>query len=215
MPRGLVAFLFLGTGHEQGAGAEQLGAVGLPFDGAIERQGGLVEPALPLSDLGQKGMGMVGLVVELNGRLEVGDRLVELAGVEIHAAAIDQQDVAVVRVGPQFEGMLIVDFGGPEVVVRLKPPLGSDAGSLFDREQRPIPLLARDQGAEEVETQQVGGRANARVQTVLGLAVPLGVEVEAGQQEMSTKLVGVELDGGQGRADRLAVLAVAPTARGR
>ena len=94
---GLVAFLFMRTGNEQGAGAEQLGAVGLPFDGAVERPGGLVEPALPLIDLGQNGVGMVGLGVELNGRLEVGNRLVEPAGVEIHSAPIDQQDVAEVR----------------------------------------------------------------------------------------------------------------------
>ena len=121
---GLAAFLFMGTGHEQGAGAEQLGAVGLPFDGAVERQGGLVEPALPLTDLDQKGMGMVGLGVEQNGRLEVGKRLVEPAGLKIHPAPIDQQDVAEVRAGPQLECAAVVVLGGREGFGRLELPLG-------------------------------------------------------------------------------------------
>ena len=43
-----VAFFLAGTGDEKGAGAEQLGTVGLPFDGAVERLAGQVEPALPL-----------------------------------------------------------------------------------------------------------------------------------------------------------------------
>ena len=111
--------------------------------------------------------------------------------------------------------MLIVDFGGPEIVVRLEPPLDRECRFLFGGEQRLIPLLARDQGAEEVETQQIGGRANARVQTVLGLAVPIGVEVEAGQQELSAELVGIELDGGQVTSGSPRGSGGAPTARGR
>ena len=50
---------------------------------------------------------------------------------------------------------------------------------------------------------------------VLGLAVPIGLEVEAGQQKLSAELVGIKLDGGEVRADCLAVLATRPTVRGR
>ena len=67
---------------------------------------------------------MNGLASSSNGRFEVGERLVEPAGLEIHSAPIDQQDVAEVRIGVQVESVTVVFLGGRERLGRLELPLG-------------------------------------------------------------------------------------------
>ena len=132
---------------------------------------------------------------------------VEPAGAVIHSAPIDQQDVAEVRAGLQLECAAVVALGGCKGLGRLELPLGRARRRFFDRTERPVPLLARDQGAEEIEPEQLGGGLDAGVETDLGLAEPAGVEVGDGQNEVGAELVGVEPDGGLGRVDRVAELA--------
>ena len=141
---------------------------------------------------------MEGPGIESNGRFEVGTRLVEPTGLEIHSAPIHKEDVAKVGVRAQLESMAVVFFGGREKLGGRELPLGRVRRAVRDLEQRPISFRARYQGTEEVQSQQFGGGADARIDTGLGLAESLGVEIVDGDHEMSAQLVGVEPDRGQG-----------------
>ena len=69
-----------------------------------------------------------------------------------------------VRAGVQLECATVVVFGGGKGVVRLELPLGACASvSSLIPQQSLRAFLARDQSAEEIEPQQVGCGADARV----------------------------------------------------
>ena len=87
------------------------GGIGRSLDGAGELPRGLVEPALPLVQLGQGGMSLVELGLELDRLLQVGERLGEPAGLEVHSTPVHQQDIAQVVAWLAVEDGAIIGLG--------------------------------------------------------------------------------------------------------
>ena len=84
-------------GMQQRPGAQQRdpgrGILG-PLDGPTKRRRRLVETPSRCSELAQRRVGLVQPGPKRDGRLEVGERLREPAGLEVHPAPIHQEDVA-------------------------------------------------------------------------------------------------------------------------
>ena len=114
-----------------------------PLDGPGEVRGRLVQSALPPMELAQRGVGVVGFGLEPDGRLEVGQRVREPAGLEIHAPPIHQQRIAIVVCRVQGQGGAVVGLGGLESGRRLSPESGIPLPEAGHRSGRVPGSLAR------------------------------------------------------------------------
>ena len=162
-------------------------------DGAVERRDRRRRAGPWPGGLGPASCGPGTGRLEPDGRIQVGNRLVEPAGLQPQETPAGQQAVTDIVVGLQLQGAAVVGLGGLEGVRRV-PPVGL------------VPFLAR-RSRHAAGTARPGrdGSWMHASRLVLAALNRLGLlaEVADGQQEMGRGLIGVALHGRLEGTDRV------------